>query len=154
MILDAAATDDGEIQPDVRRGILRDAFAISFASATIGMSFGAIAVSRHLSIAQAGVLSAFAFTGASQFALVAVLGGGGTTASAVSVALLLGARNGLYAVRMTPLMGWRGWRRLIGAHLTLDETTAMATARTRPSESRLAFWATGIFLWSLWNVST
>jgi len=142
------------VEPAARRVIVRDALVIALATATVGLSFGALAAAKNLSLLQAAVLSAFAFTGASQFALVAVLGSGGTTASAVSVALLLAARNGLYAVRMTPLMGWRGWRRVLGAHLTIDETTAMATARTQPAEIRLAFWATGILLWLLWNLST
>lgn len=149
-----AATGDAPIEPEVRRQIISAAVAVALAVAAYGLSFGALAVAAHFSLAQAVVLSAFAFTGASQFALVGVLGGGGTAASAVSVALLLAARNGLYAVRMTPLMGWRGWRRLLGAHLTIDETTAMATARTQPAQIRLAFWATGIALWLLWNLST
>lgn len=142
------------VDPAIRRQILRAATAIAVATATVGMSFGALASAKHLSLLQAVVLSAFAFTGASQFALVAVLAGGGTAASAVTVALLLAARNGLYAVRLTPVMCWRGWRRLLGAHLTIDETTAMATALTEPAQMRLAFWATGVSLWVLWNLST
>lgn len=128
--------------------------AVAVAVAVYGMSFGAIAVGEGLHVGHAAVLSAFAFTGASQFALVGVLGAGGTAAGAVAVALLLGARNLLYAVRMTPLMRWRGAARLLGAHLTIDETTAMATARSDPREMRLAFWATGAALWTLWNLST
>lgn len=150
----ALATGDGTVDPAVGRRIIRDAVTVAVAVGAYAMSFGALAVAAHFSIAQAAVLSAFAFTGASQFALVGVLGSGGTAASAVSVALLLAARNGLYAVRMTPAMRWRGWRRLLGAHLTIDETTAMAMARTEPAELRLAFWATGISLWLLWNLST
>jgi predicted branched-subunit amino acid permease len=107
-----------------------------------------------VSVGQAAALSALAFTGASQFAFVGVVGAGGTALGAVAVALLLGARNLLYAVRMTPLMGWRGWSRLLGAHLTIDETTAMASARTgERSAARLAFWATASLLWLLWNLS-
>lgn len=154
MSTSAAAAPDGGIDPAVRRGILRDALAVAAATATAGLSFGALAAAADFSIAQAAVLSAFAFTGGSQLAFIGVLGSGGAAASAVSVALLLGVRNGLYAVRMTPLMGWRGWRRILGAHLTIDETTAMATARTEPAQIRLAFWSTGVALWLLWNAST
>jgi 4-azaleucine resistance transporter AzlC len=137
-----------------RREIVRRAVAVGSATAAYGLSFGALAVAAHFSLAQAVVLSAVGFTGASQLLFVAVMGSGGTAASAVSVALLLGARNALYAVRMTPLMDWRGWRRVAGAHVTIDETTAMATARDEPAEARLAFWATGVAVWSLWNLST
>lgn len=139
---------------DVRRRIIRDAVAVALAVAAYGVSFGAIAVNSGFSVPQASVLSAFAFTGASQFTLVGILGAGGTAASAVSVSLLLAARNSLYAVAVTPLMRWRGLRRLLGAHFTIDETTAMAVARPDPQEARLAFWATGFALWTLWNLST
>ncbi|MEO6714747.1 MAG: AzlC family ABC transporter permease [Mycobacteriales bacterium] len=142
------------MDPMIRRGIVRDALAVAVATAAYGLSFGALAVAADFSVAQAAVLSALAFTGASQLVFVAILGDGGTALAAVSVALLLGARNGLYAVRLTPLMQWRGWRRVLGAHLTIDETTAMATARDDPAQTRLAFWATGILLWTLWNLST
>jgi 4-azaleucine resistance transporter AzlC len=138
----------------VRRGIIRDALAVAAAVAVYGLSFGALAHSEGLSVPQASVLSAFAFTGASQFAFVGVVGAGGSAFGAVAVALLLGARNLLYAVRLTPLMRWRGATRLLGAHLTIDETTAMATAQSGPPAARLAFWATGGALWLLWNLST
>lgn len=93
------------------------------------------------------------FTGASQFALVGVLGAGGTAVSAVAGALLLGARNTLYAVRMASLVPQRGPRRLLAAQLTIDESTAMATA----APERLAgtaFWATGTTIYLLWNLMT
>lgn len=150
----AAAAVDAAVTADRRHSIIRDAVAVGVAVAAYGLSFGALAVASGFSVAQAATLSAFAFTGASQFAYIGVLGGGGTAASAISVALLLGARNGLYAAGLTPLMAWRGWKRIAGAQLTIDESTAMATARQSPAEGRLAFWATGISVFVLWNLST
>ena len=43
-------------------------------------------------------------TGASQFALVGVLGAGGSALAAVGSALLLGTRNTVYGVRLVPLL--------------------------------------------------
>ena len=54
-------------------------------------------------------MSALMFTGASQFALVGVLGAGGSALAAVGSALLLGTRNTVYGVRLVPLLG-RGAR--------------------------------------------
>lgn len=58
-----------------------------------GLAFGAAAVTAGLSVAQACVLSLLAFTGASQFALVGVIAGGGSLTAGAAGALLLGARN-------------------------------------------------------------
>jgi predicted branched-subunit amino acid permease len=42
----------------------------------------------------------------------------------------------------------------LAAHFVIDETTAMAIARDSAPESRFAFWATGIAVFTLWNLGT
>lgn len=133
---------------------MRDALAIGLATGAYAVSFGALAVATGgLSILQTCALSLLLFTGASQFALVAVLGAGGSALSAVASALLLGSRNMFYAVRLTELLRLSGWRRLLGAQLTLDESTAMAMAAPAGLERR-AFVATGLSVYVLWNLGT
>ncbi len=139
---------------DLRRAVYRDAASIGVAVGAYGVSFGAVAVAAGLSVPQACALSLLAFTGASQFALVGVLGAGGGALAGTATALLLGSRNTLYALRLATLLGVRGGRRLLGAHLVIDETTAMALARADPAESRLAFWATGAAVYTCWNAAT
>ena len=94
------------------------------------------------------------FTGASQFAFIGVIGSGGLPYSGVAAALLLGARNGLYGIRLAPAVGVRGLRRLVAAQLVIDETTAMAIRHERDSDARTAFWSTGVALYVLWNLGT
>lgn len=94
------------------------------------------------------------FTGASQFALVGVIGAGGSVWAGVATAALLGSRNALYGVRLSTLLNVRGLRRFAAAHFVIDETTAMAIARDTQREGRLAFWATGVALFTLWNLGT
>jgi predicted branched-subunit amino acid permease len=95
------------------------------------------------------------FTGASQFALVGVLGAGGGAIAAVLTAWLLGARNGLYALHIAPTLNLRGLRKPIAAQLTIDESTAMSIAHEPiVDHSRHAFWATGISVYVLWNIGT
>ena len=118
-----------------------------------GLSFGAAAVTAGLSTLQACVLSLLLFTGASQFALVGVLGAGGSAVAAVASALLLGTRNTLYAVRLASLVPVRGPRRLVAAQVTIDETTGMATAAPE-GLAGTAFWATGASVYVLWNLAT
>jgi predicted branched-subunit amino acid permease len=94
------------------------------------------------------------FTGASQFALVGVLGAGGSALAAVGSALLLGTRNTVYGVRLVPLLQPRGFRRLGTAHWVIDETTAMSLAAPDRALSRLAFLATGATIYLTWNLMT
>jgi predicted branched-subunit amino acid permease len=99
------------------------------------------------------------FTGASQFALVGVLGAGGGLIAAVATALLLGARNSLYALSLRPFLRTpeRPSRLLFlgRAQLTIDESTAMAVRYPEGSrQARHAFWATGIAIYVLWNIGT
>ncbi|MCW2666231.1 MAG: branched-chain amino acid transporter permease, partial [Frankiales bacterium] len=136
-----------------QRAVLRDALGVGVAVGAYGLSFGAAAVSAGLSTAQACALSLLLFTGASQFALVGVLGAGGTALAAVASALLLGSRNTLYAVRLSALLPLRGPRQLLAAQLTIDESTAMATGGER-EHAGLAFWATGVSVYLLWNLAT
>jgi len=118
-----------------------------------GLSFGAAATTAGLSVLQACALSLLVFTGASQFALVGVLGAGGGVLPAVAGAALLGTRNLLYAVRLADLLRLSGGRRVLAAQVTIDETTAMATGA--PGQlAGLAFWATGAAVYVLWNLAT
>lgn len=137
------------------RGIRWNAVGIGVATGAYGLSFGAISVASGLDVWQTQSLSLFMFTGASQFALVGVLGAGGGLLAAVATAWLLGARNGLYALHLAPLLRFRGARRLLAAQVTIDESTAMAIRHEdEPANSRLAFWSTGIAIFVLWNIGT
>ncbi|NEK59947.1 AzlC family ABC transporter permease [Geodermatophilus sabuli] len=120
-----------------------------------GAAFGAAADAAGLAVWQAVVLSALMFTGASQFALVGVLGAGGGGPAAIGSALLLGTRNTLYGVRLLPLLEPRGWwRRLGAAHWVIDETTALAVAAPDRRQARLAFVVGGATLYLTWNATT
>ncbi|MDP9433608.1 MAG: AzlC family ABC transporter permease [Actinomycetota bacterium] len=147
-----------QLSPD-QRAVLRDSAAVGVAVGAYGLSFGAVSVAAGLSVAQTCVLSLLAFTGASQFALVGVLGAGGSAVAGVTTALLLGTRNLLYAVRMAAVISGEQrsrsrLRRLVGAQLVIDESTAMALARPGPALARLAFWSTGIAVYLGWNAAT
>jgi predicted branched-subunit amino acid permease len=133
--------------------VLRNSLGVGLATGAYGLSFGAVASGVGLSVWQACATSLLLFTGASQFALVAVLGPGGSPVAGVLSALLLGSRNTLYAVRLAHLLQLRGPRRILAAQLTLDESTAMATAAPAGLE-RTAFFATGAAVYVFWNLAT
>ncbi len=137
-----------------RRAVVRDSAAVGVVVGTYGVAYGALGTASGLSLLQTCALSVLAFTGGSQFALVGVLAAGGSAASGTASALLLGCRNALYGFRLAPMLGVRGIRKAFAAHLVLDETTAMSIAQTSPQAARLAFWTTGLAVFSLWNLAT
>ncbi|MDO8307288.1 MAG: AzlC family ABC transporter permease [Actinomycetota bacterium] len=137
------------------RRITRDALGIGIATGAYALSFGAISVAIGLDPLQTQALSLLMFTGASQFALVGVLGAGGGLVAAVLTAWLLGARNGLYALSLAPVLRPRGLAKVTTAQFTIDETTAMALAHPDPpAAARAAFWRTGLAIYVLWNIGT
>ncbi len=136
------------------RSIVRDGIAVGIATGTYGVSFGAVSVSSGLDVWQTCALSLLVFTGASQFALVGVLGAGGTAGFAALTGLLLGTRNLLYGLKVAPLVQWGGWRRVAAAHLLIDESTAMSVTRRSRAHARAGFLATGISVFVLWNLAT
>ena len=138
-----------------KRPITTSAIGIGLATGAYGLSFGAISVASGLSALQTQTLSLLMFTGASQFALVGVLGAGGVAIAAVLTAWLLGARNGLYALHLAPTLNLRRLLKPVAAQLTIDESTAMSIANDHtPTHSRHAFWVTGISVYLLWNIGT
>jgi predicted branched-subunit amino acid permease len=94
------------------------------------------------------------FTGASQFALIGVIGAGGSALAALGSALLLGTRNTVYGVRLLPLLAPRGLRRFTTAQWVIDETTALAVSAPDRELARLAFLVGGGSIFLLWNVTT
>jgi predicted branched-subunit amino acid permease len=139
-----------------RAQILRTSLGVGVATGAYGLSYGALGTSAGLSVVQTCALSVLMFSGGSQFALIGVLGGGGNAVSGSASAMLLGARNALYGARLAPVLGLRGVRRAVGAQVVVDESTAVAL-RYEPegaTAARLGFWATGLAIFALWNLST
>ena len=128
--------------------------SVAVATGLYGISFGALSVVAGVSLAQTMALSLLLFSGGSQFALIGVVAAGGSPAAAVTTAALLGARNTLYGAVVAPLLRVRGWRRLVAAQLTIDESTAVAVGQRESSAARAGFWVTGVGVFVLWNAFT
>jgi predicted branched-subunit amino acid permease len=139
-----------------RKNAVRAALSVGLAVSAYGVSFGALATASGLDVWQTCVLSLLMFSGGSQFALVGVIASGGLAAggSAIAAAVLLGARNSLYAIRMSPIIGPGIPRRAAAAWLTIDESTAVATAQPSLRSQRIGFWVTGCVIFVGWNAAT
>lgn len=143
---------DGEYVRLARAQAIQVALAVSVS----GISFGALAVVSGFSLAQTIVLSLVMFSGGSQFAVVGIIGSGGLAAAvpAFITSSLLGLRNGLYALRMSPIVG-PGWpKRLLAAQWTIDESTAVGSTQPSLASARAGFWTTGAVLYVGWNLAT
>jgi predicted branched-subunit amino acid permease len=129
---------------------------VGLATGLYGISFGALSTAAGLDVWQTQVLSLLMFSGGSQFAFIGVIAAGGPAAvgAAVVSAWLLGVRNGFYAVRMNPILEALGLKRLVAAQLTIDESTAVATAQEKRPEQARGFWLTGIAVFVFWNSMT
>jgi predicted branched-subunit amino acid permease len=138
----------------VRARPVRDGVGLGLAVGVSGVAFGAAAVSSGLSTWQACALSLLAFTGASQFALAAVIASGGSLLAGTAGAILLGSRNTLYGLRLADLLRVRGPLRLLAALGVIDETTAITLAQPDPAAARTGFTATFCTLYLTWNLAT
>lgn len=134
--------------------MLVDSFGVGIATGAYGVSFGAIAVTSGFSVWQACALSLLVFSGASQFAVVGVVASGGAPMSGAATGLMLGTRNTMYGLKLASLLRLRGVRRIAGAQLVIDESTAMALKPKEPANARIGFFATGISIFVLWNLAT
>jgi len=129
---------------------------VGFATGLYGISFGALATTAGLDVWQTQVLSLLMFSGGSQFAFIGVIAAGGPAAvgAAVVSAWLLGVRNGFYAVSMNPVLAILGWKRVLAAQLTIDESTGVSTSQESLKDKRSGFWITGISVFIFWNSMT
>ncbi|MFA5918210.1 MAG: AzlC family ABC transporter permease [Candidatus Nanopelagicaceae bacterium] len=141
---------------DTTNSTLRDSLSVSLTVGAYGIAFGAASVAAGFSVLQSCLLSLLTFSGASQFAVIGVIGSGGSALTGIATASLLGLRNGLYGVRMAPILKVMGIKRVLAAHVTIDESTGVALMQEARGEKamRLGFWATGWGVFLFWNLFT
>ena len=140
----------------VNRATVTQSLSVSFTVGLYGTAFGAAGVAAGFSILQTCLLSLLTFSGASQFAVVGVMGAGGSALSGIATASLLGIRNGLYGLRMAPVLSVRGVKRIVAAQVTIDESTGVAIGQEDRgiAAMKLGFWLTGFGVYFFWNLFT
>lgn len=140
----------------VNRATASQSLSVSFTVGLYGTAFGAAGIAAGFSVLQTCLLSLLAFSGASQFAVVGVMGAGGTAIAAIATASLLGVRNMLYALRMAPLLHVSGLKKVIAAQVTIDESTGVALSQEQLGTEAMkqGFWLTGFGVYIFWNIFT
>jgi 4-azaleucine resistance transporter AzlC len=117
-----------------------------------GVSFGVLAQAAGVGAAASIVMSLTTFAGSAQFAIVSVLGAGGTAAAAIGAAVLLNARYGPMALAAANVFRGGRLRRLLEAQLLVDESWALAQ-RDGHFDRRIMIGA-GLGLYAGWNAGT
>jgi predicted branched-subunit amino acid permease len=140
----------------VNRATLSKSLSVSLAVGAYGTAFGAAAVASGFSVLQACLLSLLTFTGASQFAVIGVMGAGGTAIAGIATASLMGFRNAIYSMIAKPILNVTGFKKFIATQITIDESIAVSTAEEVRGESamRQGFWLTGGGVYLFWNLFT
>ncbi|HEU4520868.1 MAG TPA: AzlC family ABC transporter permease [Thermoanaerobaculia bacterium] len=134
--------------------LLRDILAICAAIGVVGLSFGAVASAAGLSTGMAVALSLLVLAGGSQFLVVGVIAAGASPWAGVIGGLLINARHLPFGLAMSETVGNGRLRKLLGAHLLIDEVVAFARAQESAVRARAAYWACGLALAITWNAST
>jgi len=140
----------------VNRATASQSLSVSFTVGLYGTAFGAASIAAGFSVLQTCLLSLLAFSGASQFAVVGVMGAGGTAIAGIATASLLGVRNMLYALRMAPLLRVSGFKKVVAAQVTIDESTGVALSQEKLGTEAMkqGFWLTGFGVYIFWNIFT
>jgi predicted branched-subunit amino acid permease len=140
----------------VKRTTAAASLSVSFTVGLYGVAFGAASIEAGFSLLQTCLLSLLTFSGASQFAVVGVLGAGGSAISGIATASLLGIRNSLYGLRLAPILKLRGWKKIVGAQVTIDESTGVALGQSDLGIDAMkqGFWLTGLGVYLFWNFFT
>jgi branched chain amino acid efflux pump len=133
--------------------LLRDIAAIGVAVGVVGVSFGAIAVASGLPGWAVEAMSVVVFAGGAQFMAVGMLAAGSPVA-AILGGLLLNARHLPFGLAVADILGAGRVRRVVGAHVMVDESVAFALAQSDPRRRSGAYWLTGLTLFLTWNAGT
>lgn len=128
--------------------------SVGLATGIYGISFGALGAAAGLSILDIMLLSLLMFSGGSQFAFIGVIAAGGAPAAAITSAWLLGIRNGFYALRMAPVLGISGIKKILAAQFTIDESNAVSASESQIKGQKIGFWVTGAAVYVFWNLAT
>lgn len=125
---------------DVLAG-LSDIWPVMLAVAPIAGLFGALAIGKGLSIAEASTMSVLVFAGGAQFAALELWTYPVPVAALVFSTLLINARHVLMGASLMPKLGRFTWlQRLAGMFMLTDEAWALAERRALTRSLTPGYW--------------
>lgn len=135
---------------------MRDILPILPAVTPFGAVFGALAVEQGMSIDAVFLASMTIFAGASQYAMLDLMGQDVPAWSIVLTVFAVNFRHVLYSASLSrKLTQFRPWQKLAGLFLLVDPQFAAAEARAMSHGLRPAyFFASGLALYGNWLISS
>ena len=140
-------------RPQGFRAGAKAALPLCLALVAFGMSFGVLARANGFGVVAPLLMSMTTFTGASQFAVVSILGAGGGLGAAVVAAVLLASRYLPIGLTVAPALKGSRASRFGQAQLVIDESWAVAN-RGDGTVDRETLLGAGIVLYLSWQVGT
>lgn len=141
---------------DLLKG-LRDIMPLALGAALYGLAFGLLAAQAGMSNLQTGTMGAFVFSGSAQFIAVERLAAGAGALTAMIAGVALNLRILLMTASLRDVLADRPfWQKLLGVHMTTDESWALFHA-TRAKGRTAGYWylvGAGLGMWLLWLAST
>ena len=143
----SAASLDGEV---ARQGFVagvRAGLPIVLGYFAIGLTFGVIARTAGMSVAEVALMSLILYAGSSQFVAASLLAAGAATSAIVVTIFMVNVRHLLYSAALAPrLRDLPIWKSaLVGVELT-DETFAVAASHLAAGQTPRAAWLGGLNL--------
>lgn len=140
-------------RPQGFRAGVRASLPLCIALVAFGASFGVLARANGFGIVAPLLMSMTTFTGASQFAVVSILGAGGGLGAAVVAAVLLASRYLPIGLTVAPALEGSAPGRFVQAQLVIDESWAVAN-RGDGSVDRRTLLGAGAALYLSWQLGT
>ena len=137
--------------PRIRDGV-RAALPLAPSPILFGLSYGVLADATGFGSPAAIVMSATTFAGAAQFAVLSVLGAGGTMTAAILAAVFLNARYVAISMTVASIFPGRRLRRLVESQAIVDESWAIAGRGGQFEWAILV--GSGLVFYGLWVGST
>ena len=137
--------------PRIRDGV-RAALPLVPSPILFGLSYGVLADATGFGSPAAIVMSATTFAGAAQFAVLSVLGAGGTMTAAILAAVFLNARYVAISMTVASIFPGRRLRRLVESQAIVDESWAIAGRGGQFEWAILV--GSGLVFYGLWLGST
>jgi 4-azaleucine resistance transporter AzlC len=131
-------------------GLLRGIALVCLSVGAIGVSYGAITVTKGFPLWFPVVSAALVLAASSEFLFVGLIAAGGNPIAAVLVGLLVNARHLPYGLALPPGVIQPGWRRLLATHVMNDESVVLALAEPDLPRQRAAYWTCGLGMLVCW----
>jgi predicted branched-subunit amino acid permease len=136
---------------------MKKGFVVALSSAPFGILFGAIAVDNGFSLAEAALMSALVYGGASQLVGIELFGHHVAAWVIVLSVLAVNFRHVLYSAALAPIIGrFPLIQRLLAFFLLVDPQFAETEKREEAGKPVTVLWymSMGVVVWVAWVINT